>query len=233
MLRASNAYRTARLVVFHRITGDIHDQALQMQRTRHDHGMGYAASVAADGHTELRGLMFHDLANLLDDFNKVGRLQVQLHLAAFEFAHVKNFVDQFGKYPRRRPDLLATLALFGKIPIIGIGDFHHAADAVYGRADVVAHALQKLGFRPVRALRLMCRHGKTIGVLALLQHKLMQVLVLGFAPREGEHGNHKAIQRDGNQHEPRHFAQARRSRHERKNIVITSLVEGSDIGFRP
>ena len=195
--------------------------------------MGYAASVAADGHTELRGLMLHDLANLLDDFNKVGGLQVQLHLAAFEFAHVKNFVDQFGKYPRRRPDLLATLALFGKIPIIGIGDFHHAADAVYGRADVMAHALQKLGFRPVRALRLMRRHSKTIGVLALLQHKLMQVLVLGFAPREGEHGDHEAIQRDGNQHEPRHFAQARRNRHERENIVITSLVEGSDIGFRP
>ena len=79
----------------------------------------------------------------------------------------------------------------------------------------------------------MRRHSKTIGVLALLQHKLMQVLVLGFAPREGEHGNHKAIQRDGNQHEPRHFAQARRNRHERENIVITSLVEGSDIGFRP
>ncbi len=126
-------------------------KAFVMQRTRHDHGMGYAASVAADGHTELRGLMLHDLANPLDDFNKIGGLQVQLHLAAFEFAHVKNFVDQFGKYPRRRPDLLATLALFGKISIIGISDFHHAADAVYGRTDVMAHALQKLGFRPVRA----------------------------------------------------------------------------------
>ena len=75
-------------------------------------------------------------------------------LTGFQLAHVQNFIDELQQKARGVPDFAAALGLFGHIVGIVVANLHHAPDAVDGRADVMAHPLQKLGLGNVGGLSL-------------------------------------------------------------------------------
>ena len=153
-----------------------------------------------DGDVQLASLALKHLAHLVVERHQVRGAQLKLHFPAFKLAHVKHFADQVKQNARRHPDLLAALALLGNVAVERVAHFHHAADAVDGRADIVAHALQKLGFRRVRALRLARRFGQSFAVFVLLRNQLVQMRVLGLPAQQHHQNNEHRVQRQRKRH---------------------------------
>ena len=69
-----------------------------------------------------------------------------LDLACFELAHVEHIVDELEQEVRSREDIGKAVLHTRGIGDIFFGDLRHAADTVDGRADIVAHAAQKVRF---------------------------------------------------------------------------------------
>ncbi len=91
------------------------------------------------------------------------------NLAALELVHVQDLVDQLEQHLSRLADLATAVVASGQVVLAALGDVEHAHDAVERRADVVAHAQQKVGLCPVGALGLLFggQQAALIGLLAL------------------------------------------------------------------
>ena len=150
-LAAGQVDGTVVLVVLDGVAQNVHQQPLQVQRATNECGV---FDLGAVGHRDaaLGGGALHRLADAVFQLYHVERAAFQQDLAGFQFAHVQHFVHQLQQQSRSIPDLAAALSLFGQVLAVMVADLHHAADAVDGCADVVAHALQKLGLGAVGAL---------------------------------------------------------------------------------
>ena len=100
-------------------------------------------------------LRFNDDGGFFHQIAHVKRLVFHLHFAAFQLVHIQHVVDQFQQKTGSGHDFAQAFLLPGFIPAVVTGDFHHAADAVDRRVDVVAHAAQKIRLGCVRASGLL------------------------------------------------------------------------------
>ena len=139
-----------------RVREDVREDLLDVGRAADDahvvdlraHRVGEEVDAALDG------LDLGDHAALVRKLVDVEALLGELDVAALELAHVEDVVDDREQVAGRLPDLMPTLGELGGVIGEVVGDLDHAADAVDGRADVVAHAAQELRLGGVCALRL-------------------------------------------------------------------------------
>ena len=80
---------------------------------------------------------------------------LQDNLAGFQLAHVQNLVDKLQQQAGGVPDFAAALGLLVRVIAVMVANLHHAAYAVDGRADIVAHPLQELSLGHIGGLGLV------------------------------------------------------------------------------
>ena len=98
------------------------------------------------------GLLHDDVVGGSRDFEHLEGDVLERHRTRFELAHVEHFVDELKKHLGRFFDFNAAIVALGDVVAAALGDVEHAHDAVQGRADVVAHAQEEVGFGAVGAL---------------------------------------------------------------------------------
>ena len=145
-----------------------------------------------------RGLGLYDADDAVHRLLQRHRLQVQQHFAAFNLGYVQHVVDQPQQVLAGQGDLPQVVPHLLRVVRIVQGQGGHAHDGVHGRADIVAHAGQKLLLCPVGLLRLPpgLLGGSPGGV-----HLPVHPLQLGHLPPEQlqipeeqveQHGDHRA-----------------------------------------
>ncbi len=159
---------------------------------------------------------------------EVRRLTAQRDPAALELAHVEDLVHEVEQKGRGIGDLASALGLATEVVGIGVADPYHADDAVDRGADIVAHALEELGFCAVRALGLVARGAEKDVEVALRLQALLEVLALGDAARVGERADDRGVQDDGDELGDADDAQRVRERAVDVDIAVVGLALGPD-----
>ena len=164
-------------VILDGIAEHIHQQPLDVQRAAHQPGMRQPAVLPVQHDAALCRLFFRHVRDLVHQLGQIKGHVFQHHLAGLQLAHVQHLVHQLQQQGGSLPDLFAAVSLPRHILRAAVADLHHTPDAVDGGADIVAHALQKLGLGKVCALRL--QRSRLEGLLVLL---LPAQLLLPVAP---------------------------------------------------
>ena len=129
-------------------------------------------------------LFFQHVRDLVHQLGQIKGHVFQHYLAGLQLAHVQHLVHQFQQQGGSLPDLFAAVGLPCHILRAAVTDLHHAPDAVDGGADIVAHALQKLGLGKVCALRLQRSRLEGLLVLLLPAQLLLPVALVGLAAQQ-------------------------------------------------
>ena len=157
LLLAGDGHAAAGAVVLDRIAHNVLQHLMQVHRRANQILVIPRQRLAGHLHVFAPRLPLHRRHNFPDHLAQVERLLLQRHRAGFELVHVQHIVDQIQQEARCGHDFLAALFLLCFIARISAADFHHAADAVNRRADVVAHAAQEVRFGDVGALGVLRR----------------------------------------------------------------------------
>ena len=96
--------------------------------------------------------LFQHIFDLVYQLGQIKGHIFQHHLAGLQLAHIQHLVHQLQQQGGGLPDFFAAIGLPCHILRAAVADLHHTPDAVDGGADIVAHALQKLGLGKVCAL---------------------------------------------------------------------------------
>ena len=180
-LLAAGADRAALPVVLDGVAGDVLQHLAQVQGAAQQMWVGQRRAVRDEGHAPPLGLRFQQAQHAVAQLRQVKGNVLQLHLAALQLGHVQHIVDQAEQEAGGGQDLLPARLLFFLIPDAAAADGDHAADAVDGGADVVAHAAQEAGLGGVGPLGLLG------GVFQFHLVVQLPALLLGDVP-EDEHG---------------------------------------------
>ena len=157
-----------------------------MQRAADQFGVLHLHGSAPDADAALCRLFFQHGAGLVQQLRQVKGHLFQHDLAGFQLAHVQHFVHQLQQQGGRFPDLAAALGLPVGVLRVMVADLHHAADAVDGRADIVAHALQKFRLCNIGSFRLEGL-GLELLLILLLPAQLLFAVALGRLPAQHLH----------------------------------------------
>ena len=156
-LLAGDGHAAAGAVVLDRIANNVLQHLMQVHRRANQVFVIPRQRLAGHLHVFVPRLPLHHRHNFADHLAQVERLLFQRHRAGFELVHVQHIVDQIQQEARCGHNFLAALFLLCFVAHISAADFHHAADAVNRRADIVAHAAQEVRFDDVGAFGVLRR----------------------------------------------------------------------------
>ena len=179
------------LVVLDRVAQDVRHDPPEVHRAADQARVRGAAVRLHDLDTAALGLLDDGVVDAPRDLAQVERQVLEHDLARLELVHIEHLVDEFEQDICRLADLGAAVVAFGQVVAAALGDVEHADNAVEGRADVVAHAQQKVGFGPVRALGVGLGGDQLplvglffLALLALLGQMLLDDVVDDLEPHE-------------------------------------------------
>lgn len=112
----------------------------------------------------------------MQQIRQVEGLFLNLHLAAFDAAHVQHVVDKARQVLAGGADLPQILIDKLLVVQVRVRQGGEADDGVHGRPDVVGHAVEELGLCPVGMLGGGQRGGEHLIFLALRLHHFVHVL---------------------------------------------------------
>ena len=171
-----------------------------MQRAAHQPGMRQPAVFPVQHNTALFRLFFQHIRDLVYQLGQIKGHIFQHHLAGLQLAHVQHLVHQFQQQGGSLPDLFAAIGLPRHILRAAVADLHHTPDAVDGGADIVAHALQKLGLGKVCALCLQRSRLEGFLVLLLPAQLLLPVAPGGLAAQQLQKEQHDHVSKGRHAH---------------------------------
>ena len=171
-----------------------------MQRAAHQPGMRQPAVFPVQHNTALFRLFFQHIRDLVYQLGQIKGHIFQHHLAGLQLAHVQHLVHQLQQQGGGLPDLFAAIGLPRHILRAAVADLHHTPDAIDGGADIVAHALQKLGLGKVCALRLQRSRLEGLLVLLLPAQLLLPVAPGGLAAQQLQKEQHDHVSKGRHAH---------------------------------
>ena len=143
------------LVVFDSVAHNVHHEPLDVHRAADKLGVGQGNILADDFDAAPGGLLFQHVPQAGEQLDHIERPVLQDNLAGFQLAHVQNLVDKLQQQAGGVPDFAAALGLLVRVIAVMVANLHHAAYAVDGRADIVAHPLQELSLGHIGGLGLV------------------------------------------------------------------------------
>ena len=194
-LAAHQANIAALAVVLNGIAGNIEQQALEMRHAHPRIGMIKRLLVADNCHQTLLGLTLQNIAHFTVEGHQIYGHEVQVDLPALQATHIECLVGKVEQQSRCRPDFRAALGLLLQIVRIGIANLDHAANAVDGCAQVMAHATQKLRLCRVGRRGLTRRLCQLVAIVALLLQQVRQTSTISAATHRHNNGYNTAVER--------------------------------------
>ena len=139
--------------ILHGIREQVDKQLLHAHRIAHEH----ARRVIGHGHGKLLALLLALDARHCDRMGKAKGFAGEGHLPVLDFRNVQHIVDEAEQVVGCRTNLDKARPHLLNVVERSVRNLQHADDNVHGRANFVAHARKKFGFRFVRSFG--CMHG--------------------------------------------------------------------------
>ncbi len=162
-------------------------------------------------------------SDFIQHFFQLEWLLVENDLPAFQFPHVQHFIDELQEEGRSAANFLPALCLLLHVVLVVVRHFDHADDAIDGRANVVAHALQKFGLRPVRRLGFFRSRHDFLMIERFFFLFLLPMLRLGVGQQRPCHAEGDEVEEHDDRHILREWPPHRRIGQVGEDVVIPLL----------
>ena len=111
--------------------------------------------------SHLSNYIYHFIYYLID----IKRFLFQINFSRLQFAHIKDFINQFLENIGSLTDFPSTFGLSRQIITIIIAHIKHSTDSIDRCPDIMAHPLQEFCLRPVRRISLFRCFQKALLIL--------------------------------------------------------------------
>ena len=143
-------------VILHRIIQQIHQNLLNMCRAANQTWMRQHLIIHIKINPLFHGLHFYNSTDAIQQRSHLKWLMLQSHLTGFQLAHIQHTFDHLQQISRRRQYLVPAFLLLHLIIRKSPGDSDIAIDSIDWCPHVMTHPTQKIGFRHIRPLCLIC-----------------------------------------------------------------------------
>ncbi len=156
------------------------------------------------GHGDLLFLcqLLNDHCHLIQYFLQFKRLMLQLDLSGFQLAHIQHFIDKLQQQMGGVFDLCPAFCLLIQIVCIVLCHLQHAADAIDGGADIMAHSLQESGLFRIGLIRSLCFLKELLLISCLLFQSLFQILSFVSPDDQTDQENNESVDQKDQEHIP-------------------------------
>ncbi len=174
-LQNPNSHDTTGFCKFHGVAQKVQKDLIQSEPVTHHMLIHHICRI--DIKFQLPGcdIRLHDRLQIMHDLRKGCFFFFDLHLAAFDAAHIQHVVDQTEQMIAGRGDFTQIILHLLLIIHMSSGKRGKTYDGVHRRPDIVGHIVQERGLCPVGMLR---RCQRILQIDLLLLQPLFQLFLI-------------------------------------------------------
>ena len=174
-LQNPNSHNTAGFCKFHGVAQKVQKNLIQSEPVTHHMFIHHICRIDIKFQLPGCNIRLHDRLQIMHDLRKGCLFFFDLHLAAFDAAHIQHVVDQTEQMIAGRGDFTQIILHLLLIIHMSSGKRGKTYDGVHRRPDIVGHIVQERGFCPVGMLR---RCQRILQIDLLLLQPLFQLFLI-------------------------------------------------------